>query len=182
MTEVINHTKSIFASYPTMGHSTAYAQFAKEYGFSHVTRKWRGGTGSEDGEEPTEEARRSIPGSTCTQSHPLTVWLQSIGTVDGSETAYHTRKCLAPGIPDSDRVRERETANRNPDRSGTATTATGLTPFLPLNRAAEYGFPTGTPRQKWWNCTTHSRIWSRPQRHVSEEQKSLATSASPRGR
>ena len=79
-------------------------------------------------------------------------------------TVPTTRKCLAPGIPDSDRVRERETANRNPDRSGTTTTATGLAPFLPLNWAAEYGFPTRTPRQKWWNCTTHSRIWSRPKR------------------
>ena len=120
-TEVINHTKGIFARHGIpeivisdngpQYTSAAYAQLAKEYGFSHVTRKWRGGTGSEDGEEPTEEARRSVPSSTCTQSHPLQCGYSPSELLMARKlhtTVPTTRKCLAPGIPDSDRVRERQ--------------------------------------------------------------------------
>ena len=132
-TEVINHTKSIFARHGIpeivisdngpQYTSAAYAQFAKEYGFSHVTSSplYPQGNGE------AERAVKTVKNLLKKQGDPYLALLAHRATplqcgYSPSEllmarklrtTVPTTRKCLAPEIPDSDSVRERDSQQKS---------------------------------------------------------------------
>ena len=84
--DVINHTKSIFARHGIpevvisdnglQYASAAYAQFAREYGFTHITSSPRYPQVNGEAEQgTTQEKRRPLYGPPGIQSDTSTVWI-----------------------------------------------------------------------------------------------------------